>query len=242
MGKPKHLVVRLESLVFDYRFNEADLRELFGKHGEVRDVMLLDELTAPDVAIIEFCDSESVERAIADLDGAELNVEGFTAVARVAALTPDVERALLVKAHILSADPFEGPIDPYGHNEKLSRYVARYLVGAEKMSPEYSVIGRLVGIGGDNVKSIFRSTGAHVKVLGKPRASDEPLYVRVSAESKEAFEKGKQLTEQLIQDTYDDYKKWCDRHYLPVPEIHLNVIEGSETLRPIGRLASYFFQ
>ena len=240
MGKSKLIAVKLESLVFDYRFNESDLRDLFSAVGTVADVMLLDEVEAPDIAIIEFADSEMASAAVEKFNGSQFNIEGFTAVVSVTELTPEIERALLVKAHILSSSG-EAAIDPYRHTDKFGRYVARYLVGADKMSAEYSVIGRLVGVGGENVKSIFKTTGAHVKVLGKARAAEDPLYVRVSAESKEAFESGKKLTEQLIQETYDDYAKWCDRHYIPVPPIRLNVIEGSEVLRPFGRLSAYYF-
>ena len=49
------------------------------------------------------------------------------------------------------------------------------------------------------------------------------------------------MTERLIQDMYDDYAKWCERHYIQVAPIRLRVVTGQETLRPLGRLIDYSF-
>ena len=48
------------------------------------------------------------------------------------------------------------------------------------------------------------------------------------------------MVEQLIKETYDDYERWCDRHYLPVASIRLRIVEGSDALRPLGRILQYF--
>ena len=240
-GMSRHLVVWLESLAFDYRLIETDLKDTFSKFGEIVEVMLLDDKTAPDIAIIEFESSQSVKDAITAFDGKAQTVEGYTAITRAVEMTPAVERALLVKAHVISSSMEDNLIDPFDNYNSLNRYTCRYVVGADKMNSEYSVIGRIVGAGGDNVKGIFRQTGAHVRINGKQKSRDDPLHVRVSAETKEAFEAGRKMTEALIQEMYDDYAVWCDRHYIPVPPIRLRVVEGSETLRPLGRLVDYHF-
>lgn len=156
-------------------------------------------------------------------------------------MNPSIERALLAKAHIVTSTFEDDVIDPFDNVNNLNRYTCRYVLGADKISSEYSVIGRIVGPGGDNVKGIFKQTGAHVRINGKQKSKEDPLHVRVSAETKEAFEAGRKLTETLIQEMYDDYTVCCERHNLPIPPIRLKVVEGSEALRPLGRLVEYHF-
>jgi hypothetical protein len=237
----KHIVVWIESLVFDYRFLEADLKAEMGKYGDVAEVMLLDDTVAPDIAIVEFEEEESAKKAVKALNDSERIIEGYKGIVRAVEMTPHVERSLLVKAHIVASSVMDDLIDPFDNYNTLNRYTCRYIVGADKMSGEYSVIGRIVGVGGENVKTIHRETGAHVRLNGKSKSKEDPLHVRVSAETKDAYEKGKAMTEKLIQEMYDDYAKWCDRHYIPVPPIRLRVVEGAESLRPLSRLLSYYF-
>lgn len=237
----RHVFVRIEGLVFDYRFSEEDIRVEFSKFGNIVDVMLLDEQNASDFAIVEFEMAEAATTAVAEVDLTERNVEGYTGILRAILMTPSVERALLVKAHILSSSLQDEVIDPYENFNKLNRYTCRYVVGAEKMSSEYSVIGRILGVGGENVKSIFRTTGCHVRINGKQKSDNEPLNVRVSADNIESFTKGREMTETLIQDMYDDYQKWCERHYIPVAPIRLRVVQGQESLRPLARLVQFSF-
>ena len=232
----RHVVVRLGGLLYGYRFNESELNEEFSKFGKVAEVMLLDEENAPDIAIVEFESPASAQAAVDALDLTERCIEGYAGVtARVALLTPDLERQLLVKAHIL-ANANSSTIDPFEYKSPHNKLVCRYVIGADKMHGEYSVIGRLVGVGGENVKGIFRETGCYVKVNGKARSTDDPLHVRVTADSREAFAAGRAMTELLIQEMYNDYEKWCERNYLPVSPIGLVVVEGSDVLRPLSRL------
>ena len=241
MSTSRHIVVWIESLLFDYRLIESDVRQELSKFGEIVEVMLLDDKNACDVAIVEFETCESVEKAIVALDGQERVIEGYTGVFRAVEMTPKVERALLVKAHILAASKYDDVIDPFDNFNNLNKYTCRYVLGADKMSSEYSVIGRIVGVGGENVKNIQKVTNAHVRINGKQKSREDPLHVRVSAETREAYEQGKAMAEKLIQEMYDDYAVWCDRHYVPVPPVRLRVVEGQETLRPLGRLVEYHF-
>jgi hypothetical protein len=232
----RHVVVRLEGLLFSYRFNESELNAEFSQFGKVCEVMLLDEENAPDIAIIEFETSEAATAAVDTLDSTERTIEGYLGVTvRVALLTPDLERQLLVKAHIL-ANSSSSQIDPFEYSAPHNKLICRYVVGADKMHSEYSVIGRLVGMGGENVKTIFRETGCYVKVNGKAKSVDDPLHVRVTADSKDSFAAGRAMTESLIQEMYNDYEKWCERNYLPVTPVRLIVVEGSDVLRPLSRL------
>jgi hypothetical protein len=242
----KFVAVKIECLAFDYRFSESDLRREFSAFGSVKDVMLLDEQLIPDIAIIEFASAAEAIKAVESLNNSKKIVEGYTGILRLVELTPPVERALLVKAHMLSStnDHPEDDnrfIDPFDHCNTLNRFTCRYVVGAERMNQEYSVIGRILGVGGENVKGIFRSTGCHVRINGKQRGGDEPLHVRVSAENQTSFLKGREMTEQLIREMYDDYAKWCERHYVPVTPVRLRVVEGAEALRPLNRLIDYAF-
>lgn len=235
------VAVKIECLSFDYRFCESDLKTLFGPFGSIKDVMLLDEQLVPDIAIIDFALHADAKKSIQALNNLQINVEGFTGILKVIELTPKVERALLVKAHILANAGSDQLIDPFDHFNKLNKFTCRYVLGAEKMNVEYSVIGRILGVGGENVKAIFRSTGAHVRINGKQRNGGEPLNVRVSADTRTAFDKGRQLTEALIKEMFDDYAKWCEKHYIPVSPVRLRVVEGSESLRPLNRLIDYAF-
>lgn len=234
--KIRHVVVRLEGLLFSYRFHETDLMTEFSQFGKIVEVMLLDEDNVPDIAIIEFEHPESAQAAVTALDMTKRTIEGFEGVtARVSLLTPDLERELLVKAHIL-ANQKSTPIDPFEYSSPHTKLVCRYVIGGDKMHPEYSVIGRLVGVGGEHVKSIFRETGCYVKVNGKVRSVDDPLHVRVTADNKDAFAAGRAMTESLIQEMYTDYEKWCEKNYLPITVLKLIVVEGSDVLRPLSRL------
>ena len=237
----RHVVVQIEGLVFDYRLNESDLKSEFSKYGTVVDVMLLDDQVAPDIAIIEYKNSNEAERAVSTLDKTQRNIEGYTGILRVVLMTPSVERALLVKAHILASSIHDELIDPYDNFNRHHRYTCRYVVGAERMNQEYSVIGRILGVGGENVKMIHKATGCNVRINGKQKSDDEPLNVRVVSDNPDSFAKGREMTEALITDMYQDYEKWCERHYIPVAPIRLRVVEGQETLRPLGRIIQYSF-
>jgi len=231
----RHITIRLEGLLFSYRFDERDLENELSKFGKIKEVMLLDEELAPDIAIVEFDKPDYAHAAVTALDGSDRRIEGYEGVTmRVSLMTPEVERELLVRAHIL-ANSNEEVIDPFDFN-RSSKYVCRYLLGSEKIHSEYSVIGRLVGVGGENVKAIHKQTGCYVKINGKARSVEDPLNVRISADSMESFTAGRVLTEALIADMYDDYEKWCERHYLPIAPVRLVVVEGSDTLRPLGRI------
>jgi hypothetical protein len=210
----------------------------FSEFGKIVEVMLLDEENAPDIAIIEFEKPEAAKAAVERLDMSERSIEGYAGItARVSLLTPELERELLVKAHILSHEKSSPPIDPFEYSSPAgSKLMCRYVVGGDKMHGEYSVIGRLVGVGGENVKAIFRETGCYVKVNGKAKSLDDPLHVRVTADNKDAFAAGRAMTESLIQEMYNDYEKWCERNYLPVTPVKLVVVEGSDVLRPLSRL------
>ena len=227
--------------MFDYSLIEADIKQEMSQFGEVVELMLLDDRNASDIAIVEFEASESVEKAITALDGQQRVVEGYSAILRAVEMTPKVERALLVKAHILASSRHDDVIDPFDNFNTANRFTCRYVLGADQISSEYSVIGRIVGVGGENVKGIHKQTNAHVRINGKQKSRQDPLHVRVSAETREAYDQGKTLAEKLIQEMYDDYAVWCDRHYVPVPPIRLRVVEGQESLRPLGRLVEYHF-
>jgi hypothetical protein len=47
------------------------------------------------------------------------------------------------------------------------------------------------------------------------------------------------MDEQLIKETYEDYERWCDRHYLPLAPIRLRIDERSDALRPSGSIFQY---
>ena len=234
--KIRHIVVRLEGLLFSYRFQESDLTSEFSQFGKIIEVMLLDDENAPDIAIIEFASPDSAKAAVAALDMTERTIEGFQGItARVSLLTPELERELFVKAHIL-ANQKAAQIDPFEYSSPHTKLVCRYVIGGDKMHAEYSVIGRLVGVGGEHVKSIFRETGCYVKVNGKARSADDPLHVRVTADNRDAFAAGRVMTETLVQEMYCDYEKWCEKNYLPLTPLRLIVVEGSDVLRPLSRL------
>lgn len=225
------LVIKLDGLVFDYRLLESELVEMFKPFGPVVEAMLLDEEFAPDVGIVEFKNKADAENAVKKLHSTDINVEGFTCTLNVAMMDADLEFRLLTRAHILAqgTDPFD--------LSKRDRFVCKYVLGAEKMSNEYSMVGRLVGIGGENVKSIFRQTGARVKVDGRPRSKEDPLHVRVSAETLDALNAGKTMAEQLIKDSLADFEMWCGKNYIPVPPIRVVVVQGGAE-RGLGRLVT----
>ncbi|KAF4723174.1 hypothetical protein FOZ63_033376, partial [Perkinsus olseni] len=77
------LVLMLEGIPKDFAFSENDLWATFSRYGPLKTVQLLDSVSAPDVALLEFQNNSDAYECQRHLDGTVLKIEGDTCVARV---------------------------------------------------------------------------------------------------------------------------------------------------------------
>ncbi|KAF4742952.1 hypothetical protein FOZ62_011680, partial [Perkinsus olseni] len=63
------LVLMLEGIRSDFAFSENDLWSTFVKYGPLKTVQLLDSVSAPDVALVEFQENSDAQECQRHLDG-----------------------------------------------------------------------------------------------------------------------------------------------------------------------------
>lgn len=89
------------------------------------------------------------------------------------------------------------------------------------------------------MKTIAENTGAKLRIRGRgsgylegpaqTEASDEPLMLCISAESREGFEAAVQDVESLLGHVHDQYCKFCCDRNLPLPS--LSVVQSEQPAR-----------
>merc|ERR1711920_477015 len=98
------------------------------------------------------------------------------------------------------------------------------------------VTRKVLGFAGKNVKAIATRSGAKLRVRGKgsgfvegpeQQESSDPLMLCVSAQDQVSYSKAKALVWELMEDVYGQYRAFCDKHQLLVPELQISIHEGA---------------
>lgn len=118
------------------------------------------------------------------------------------------------------------------------KMLCRYNVGIEQ-DRSFNVLRKLLGERGSHMKTIAENTGAKLRIRGRgsgylegpaqTEASDEPLMLCISAESREGFEAAVQDVESLLGHVHDQYCKFCCDRNLPLPS--LSVVQSEQPAR-----------
>ncbi|KAF4729186.1 hypothetical protein FOZ63_024002 [Perkinsus olseni] len=241
------LVVELEGIKDDYAFSQNDLRRVCERYGPVRTLELLDSVSAPDVALIDFESKEDAVEFLSHMNGMPIKVEGdSTVVVRVSPFSRETETKLrrnlelaLGQSTLRNAclfDPVDG--EEGGQWSAPKQWCCRFVIGAERMHKDFPLVGRIIGPNGEHMKTIHAATGAKLRLRGKRSnfregpenmESDEPMHLTVSNTSEVAYRRTCELVENHMKAVYDDYAVWCDQRGIPVPVIQMIVVEGKAT-------------
>ncbi|KAF4672550.1 hypothetical protein FOL47_000385 [Perkinsus chesapeaki] len=232
------LVLMLEGVRNDFAFSENDLWSTFVKYGPLKTVQLLDSVSAPDVALIEFQEN-----------GMVLKLEGDTCVVRLKRFSADVEKELrnlleTAAAASLQREGGDGPgscglgMDTDGVTAMSAggRWCARFVIGAERMHKDFPIVGRIIGPNGEHMKEIHNKTAAKLRLRGRrsnyregpeQKESDEPLHLCVSSNDEVSYRRTCEMVEHLMKGVYEDYGVWCSQRGIPIPAIQMIMVEGS---------------
>ncbi|KAF4680089.1 hypothetical protein FOZ60_014116, partial [Perkinsus olseni] len=233
------LVLMLEGIRSDFAFSENDLWSTFVKYGPLKTVQLLDSVSAPDVALVEFQENSDAQECQRHLDGMVLKLEGDTCVMRLKRFSADVEKELrnLLETAAAASLQREG-IDAEGFAAMSSggRWCARFVIGAERMHKDFPIVGRIIGPNGEHMKEIHNKTSAKLRLRGRrsnyregpeQKESDEPLHLCVSSNDEVSYRRTCEMVEHLMKGVYEDYGVWCSQRGIPIPAIQMIMVEGS---------------
>merc|ERR1711907_345520 len=108
------------------------------------------------------------------------------------------------------------------------KMLCRYNVGIEQ-DRSFNVLRKLLGERGSHMKTIAENTGAKLRIRGRgsgylegpaqTEASDEPLMLCISAESREGFNNAVQDVESLLEYVHGLYRDFCEDRRLPSPKL-----------------------
>ncbi len=112
-----------------------------------------------------------------------------------------------------------------GGGGEVRKYTARFEIGVEN-EKDFQVARRLIGVKGQNMKHINKTTEAKLRLRGKgsgylegvsKQESPEPLHLCVSCVSHEGYKRAVTMVQELLESIYEDYRKFCRNKNLPVP-------------------------
>merc|ERR1719277_545966 len=118
----------------------------------------------------------------------------------------------------VAAGPFTDTLQP--HVKGVRKYTCRFLIGIENDGKDkaFSVVRRIIGSKGANMKRIFKSTDAKLRLRGRgsgyfegasQKESNEPLQLCVSCTSVERYKIAVGLAEELLESIYREYRVFC---------------------------------
>merc|ERR1711959_871662 len=110
------------------------------------------------------------------------------------------------------------------------KMLCRYNVGIEQ-DRSFNVLRKLLGDRGSHMKTIAENTGAKLRIRGrgsgylegpdKKEASDEPLMICVSAQTKKGFDSAVEDVESLLEYVHEQYREFCEGRKLPAPRLSI---------------------
>ncbi|EER18234.1 hypothetical protein Pmar_PMAR005139 [Perkinsus marinus ATCC 50983] len=208
--------VTVEGVNFSYQLTEDDLRKVFSRYGEVREVTV-----NPDggSAIIRFSSMGEAEHAVRDLHGKTLN---------------GVRGSLSVQWHNTggtygkynSSPSIVSPDDDGMDGGRIRKYTCRFEIGIEN-DREFHVARRLIGQKGANMKRIVKLSNAKLRLRGQgsgflegtaKEESHEPLHMCVSCKDPEGYRIAVSEMRMLLEQVYGEYRLFCRERNIPYPE------------------------
>jgi hypothetical protein len=108
------------------------------------------------------------------------------------------------------------------------------LAGIEE-DPKFSVVRRILGTRGENMKKIANESGAKLRLRGRGSKflegpeqleSTDDLMLCISALDKEGYEKAKSAASDLIQGIHQHYQDYCKNRRITCPQLRIDIHEG----------------
>jgi len=234
---PPVLKVRVEGLKFDYQLTEDDVRKVFARYGDVRNVNLDKEGTSATIQL------EQPHQAIAaqhDLDNKQLSgMQG--AFLRVEFNSPPnaYDPALQHMAAAMSAQGFPGqpfmpppgPAYPMmaapqspggGAGGKSKKFTCKLEIGIEN-DDDFRVASRVIQIARQIWQDRdFQQAGGKTRLRGRgiggPHEADEALALCISCGDQNAYDKAVKYSESQLQKVHNDYRLFCQQNGRALPE------------------------
>mmetsp|Transcript_80713 Transcript_80713/g.224649 ORF Transcript_80713/g.224649 Transcript_80713/m.224649 type:complete len:352 (+) Transcript_80713:2-1057(+) len=237
------LKVRVDGLKFDYQLTVDDVRKVFARYGEVRNVILDTDGTS---ATVELEQQHQVVHAQQDLDNKQLSgMSGaFLRVEFASPQTYDLALSQMMAAvaaqNALSGNPMmppppapgppwlaTPPSPPGPGSNRPKKNTCKLEVGIENEG-EFRVGSRVIQIARQIWQdSEFQRLGGKTRLRGKgcggPHEADEPLALCISCADQSAFNKAVAYAESQLQKVHDDYRSFCELSGKPVPELNMKV-------------------
>jgi len=110
----------------------------------------------------------------------------------------------------------------------------QFLVGIEEDN-QFHVVRRIIGNGGENMKSIANQSGAKLRLRGRgskflegpeQQESADDLMLCVSSQDKAGIDTAKRLVSELLLNIYDTYKAFCRNVGKKAPSLGIQLHEG----------------
>lgn len=235
------LKVRVEGLKFEYQLTEDDVRKVFARYGEVRNVDLDKEGTSATITLAQphqaiMAQNDLDNKQLSGMSGAFLRVEfaqpDFNPAlqAQMAALQAQSMQAMMqpppASGYPLAAPP-QSPTGPGLNSSQSKKCTCKLEIGIEN-DGDFRVGSRVIQIArqiwqnkdfqANNGKTRLRGKG-----IGGPHEADEPLALCISCTDPAAFETAVQYAEGQLQKVHNEYRTWCQQHNKPVPELAVKI-------------------
>lgn len=121
-----------------------------------------------------------------------------------------------------------------GAGKEGDKYQCQILVGIEE-DQKFRVVRRLIGSGGEHMKSIAIESGAKLRLRGRGSKflegpeqleSEDDLMLCISAPDAEGYEKAKSAASDLIQRVQQHYRNYCRKSGISCPQLRVDIHEG----------------
>eukprot|EP00403_Amphidinium_massartii_P045936 CAMPEP_0178466972 /NCGR_PEP_ID=MMETSP0689_2-20121128/52177_1 /TAXON_ID=160604 /ORGANISM="Amphidinium massartii, Strain CS-259" /LENGTH=503 /DNA_ID=CAMNT_0020094009 /DNA_START=1 /DNA_END=1517 /DNA_ORIENTATION=+ len=113
----------------------------------------------------------------------------------------------------------------------------QFYIGIEE-EPDFSVVRKVLGRHGCNMKRIAEETGSKLRLRGRGsgfkegleyKESSDPLMLCISAPDTAAYARAKELMTELLEDVYRQYRSYCRRVGIADGDVSIQVHEGYRT-------------
>ena len=246
--------VSVEGIRGNYCLTDSDLRVVFGRFGEVLQVLPIGDGRC---ATISYAVHGDAQRAINELDGKVLSGVN-SAKLRVCWNMPAGGASFgsfpasaaapmgSTPASSMGAAPMGGASREFSPG--LRKYTCRFEIPIEN-DKEFQIARRVIGKSGANMKRIVATTDAKLRLRGRGSGylegynrteSPEPLHLCVSAPTKEGYEEAVRKVSELLESIFREYQEYCVSKQWPVPDLKVVIKENPLSGQPILHGSSGF--